>query len=202
MGELKKAKAILDKMIKASPDQALVKGLKHTSRLACDMNSDAVSQKKHAKIALPKKTLLEILRKACYAPHPETRVGKLNLSQEIFATHDRETNVIISPKARIDITGDVSIGAWTMIGEGTKILTHDHYHEGPDKPLLLVQEEKGVKWKSLMIGKDVWLHGCTVLYQVTDIPEGVVVGAGAVLTKNPGPYEIWAGNPARKVGER
>ncbi|MBW1750927.1 MAG: hypothetical protein JRJ37_09570 [Deltaproteobacteria bacterium] len=40
------------------------------------------------------------------------------------------------------------------------------------------------------------------MYQVTHIPNGVVIGAGSVLTKNPGPYEIWAGNPARKIGMR
>ncbi len=28
-----------------------------------------------------------------------------------------------------------------------------------------------------------------------------VLGAGSVLTKNIPPYEIWAGNPARKIGE-
>jgi acetyltransferase-like isoleucine patch superfamily enzyme len=41
-----------------------------------------------------------------------------------------------------------------------------------------------------------------VLYQATHLPDGFVLGAGSVLTKNPGPFEIWAGNPARKVGER
>jgi len=30
----------------------------------------------------------------------------------------------------------------------------------------------------------------------------VVLGGGSVLTRNPDPYEIWAGNPARKIGER
>jgi acetyltransferase-like isoleucine patch superfamily enzyme len=40
------------------------------------------------------------------------------------------------------------------------------------------------------------------LYQVTRIPDGFVLGAGSVLTKNPGPYEIWAGAPAKKVGYR
>lgn len=34
------------------------------------------------------------------------------------------------------------------------------------------------------------------------IGRGTVVGAGAVLTKSTGEYEIWAGVPARKVGER
>jgi serine acetyltransferase len=34
------------------------------------------------------------------------------------------------------------------------------------------------------------------------IGEGAVIGAGAVVTKNVGPYAIVAGNPARKIGER
>ena len=42
----------------------------------------------------------------------------------------------------------------------------------------------------------------TALYQATHIPDGVVLGAGSVLTKNPGPYEIWAGIPARKIDTR
>ena len=28
------------------------------------------------------------------------------------------------------------------------------------------------------------------------------LGAGSVLTKNPGPYEIWAGVPAARIAER
>ncbi len=153
-------------------------------------------------LAMAKQTLFNVLKSVCYLPHPEVRRGRLNLNNEIFTTDSREANVIISPGARLDMTGDISIGPWTMIGDRTIIYTHDHYHEGRDKPLLLLQEEKGVKWKNKIIGKDVWFHGCTILYQVTRIPDGVVVGAGAVLTTNPGPYEIWAGNPAKKIGER
>lgn len=136
--------------------------------------------------------LADVARRVCYAPHPEVHIGELQLLS---------SNMVISPGARIDVTGSVTIGELSMIGEGTKLLTHDHYHEGRI-PLLLLQEKKGVKWGNKMIGRDVWLHGCIVLYQVTHIPDGVVVGAGSVLTKNPGPYEIWGGNPARKIGER
>jgi acetyltransferase-like isoleucine patch superfamily enzyme len=58
-------------------------------------------------------------------------------------------------------------------------------------------------WQDKYIGADVWIHdGSIVLYQVTHIPDGVVLGAGSVLTKNPGPYEIWAGIPAVKIAER
>ena len=169
---------------------------------ALSMGKAASAGPQGARLALSRHALVEILKRACYLPHPETRVGRLHLSGDIFATPDRETNVVISPNCRIDLTGDVNLGPWTMIGEGTRILTHDHYHDGTERPLLLVQEEKGVKWQDLTIGRDVWLHGCTVLSQVTRIPDGAVVGAGAVLTKNPGPYEIWAGNPARKIGRR
>ena len=126
--------------------------------------------------------LFKVLKRTCYLPHPEVRKGRLNLKNDIFETPDRETNVIISPGACLDMTGDITIDAWTMIGDRTIIYTHDHFHEGRDQPLLLLQEEKGVKWKKKVIGKDVWLHGCTILYQVTHIPDGVVVGAGSVLT--------------------
>lgn len=154
------------------------------------------------KLALSRLALSEIVNRVCYFPHPEIRKGTLHLKREAFESLDRECNVLISPGARLDLTGDIAIGAWTMIGEGTVILTHDHFHEGRGTPLLKLQEERGIKWGSKTIGRDVWLHGCTVLYQVSEIPDGVVVGAGAVLTRNPKPYEIWAGNPARKVGER
>jgi serine O-acetyltransferase len=36
----------------------------------------------------------------------------------------------------------------------------------------------------------------------TTIGRGSIVGANAVVTKSTGEWEIWAGNPARKVGER
>ena len=40
-----------------------------------------------------------------------------------------------------------------------------------------------------------------VLKDVT-IGLGAVVGAGAVVTKSVPAYEIWAGVPARKIGQR
>ena len=56
--------------------------------------------------------------------------------------------------------------------------------------------------KALEIGNDVWLAaGVQVLRGVT-IGSGAVVGGGATVTKSVPPYEIWAGVPARKIGQR
>lgn len=43
--------------------------------------------------------------------------------------------------------------------------------------------------------------GVTVLSGIT-IGVGAVVGAGSVVTHDIPPYEIWAGNPAKKIRNR
>ena len=56
--------------------------------------------------------------------------------------------------------------------------------------------------KKITISSDVWIGaGVTVLSGVT-IGVGSVVGAGSVVTHDIPPYEIWAGNPAKKIRNR
>lgn len=151
---------------------------------------------------LTKAQLQEALDQAVRHPHKHVHGGELVLAPEIYTSPDRETNILISRFALIDCTGSIRIGPWCNIAARSRIYTHDHIHLGK-KPLLATEEEHGVLWQDKYIGSDVWIaDGALVLYQVTHIPDGVIVGAGSVLTKNPGPYEIWAGNPARKIGER
>lgn len=142
------------------------------------------------------------LARAVRHPHKHVHRGQLVLAPEIYRTPGLETNLVVSPFCILDCTGSIRIGPWCNIGHRCRIYTHDTIHLGR-KPLAQVELEHGVLWQDKFIGADVWIHdGAIVLYQVTVIPDGVVIGAGAVLTRNPGPYEIWAGNPARKIGER
>lgn len=151
---------------------------------------------------LTKAELAEAVAQARRYPHKHIHKGELIFSPEVYQTPGRETNVLISRFSLLDCTGSIRIGPWCNISARCRVYTHDHIHKGR-KPLLAVEEEYGVVWQDKEIGSDVWIHdGAIVLYQVSCIPDGVVVGAGAVLTRNPAPYEIWAGNPARCIGVR
>lgn len=53
-----------------------------------------------------------------------------------------------------------------------------------------------------VIGNDVWVCVPSIVKSGVHIADGAVIGAGSVLTKDVGPYEIWAGNPARFIRKR
>lgn len=60
-------------------------------------------------------------------------------------------------------------------------------------------------FEGIVINDDVILSpGCKVLCKagILQVGRGTVVGANAVLLESTGEWEIWAGMPARKVGER
>ena len=56
--------------------------------------------------------------------------------------------------------------------------------------------------RDVTIGDDVWLGAGAILLPGTIVADGAVIGAGSVVIDSIGQYEIWAGNPARKIGER
>ena len=61
------------------------------------------------------------------------------------------------------------------------------------------------KWdstKRTKIGNDVWIGDSSVILKGLSIGNGSIVGAGSVVTKNIGNYEIFAGNPAKKIKNR
>lgn len=144
----------------------------------------------------------QAVAKAVRHPHKKVHQGRLIIDPAVYATAGLETNLVISPFAILDCTGSIRIGPWCNIGPRTRIYTHDTIHLGR-RPLAGIENQLGVAWQDKYIGNDVWIHdGSIVLYQATILPDGFVLGAGSVLTRNPGAFEIWAGNPAGKIGER
>jgi len=146
--------------------------------------------------------LEQSLKECRRRPHSNINKGKLIFSPAVFNTVGSETNVVISRFAILDNTGSIHIGPWCMIGARARIYTHDHCHQGHE-PLLAIQEKHGVFFQDKYIGSDVWIHeNAIVLYQASILPDGFILGAGSVLTKNPGAYEIWGGVPAKKIADR
>ena len=56
--------------------------------------------------------------------------------------------------------------------------------------------------KPLLLGNDVWIGANAVVMRGVQVGDGAVIGGGAVVTHDVSPYEIWAGCPARKIGQR
>lgn len=57
-------------------------------------------------------------------------------------------------------------------------------------------------YKRTKIGNDVWIGNNVLIKSGVSIGDGAVIGMGSVVTKDVGSYEIWAGDPAKKIRNR
>ncbi len=95
-------------------------------------------------------------------------------------------------------TGSITVGHDALIASGCRFIDHDHdiVREGE------AMNKRPNRTVPIALGNDVWLGVNVVVLKGVTIGDGAVVGAGAVVTKSIPAYEIWAGVPARKIGER
>jgi acetyltransferase-like isoleucine patch superfamily enzyme len=121
--------------------------------------------------------------------HKEIRCGKLI----------KTPSTIIRYSASLDLTGDIIIGKYSEISHEVRIFTHKHKWNHSKERRAKIQKVIPV---NLIIGEDVFIGVGTIIIGVESIGDGAVIGAGSVLTKNVPSYEIWAGNPAKKIGIR
>jgi acetyltransferase-like isoleucine patch superfamily enzyme len=54
----------------------------------------------------------------------------------------------------------------------------------------------------IVIGNDVWIGDRATIMSGVIIGDGAVIAANAHVGKDVGPYEVWGGNPARKIRDR
>lgn len=91
----------------------------------------------------------------------------------------------------------VSLGNDCLIGAGTRFIDHDHNISGLG-PLPKIEGPCA----PIHVRDHVWIGANVVVLKGVEIGQGAVVAAGAVVTKNIPPNEIWGGVPAKKIGER
>lgn len=151
---------------------------------------------------------LQLLRNCCYKIILK-HMGKKNvLSSKIlfYVPHGLPMASVavgdyvrISEQVTIDCSSKVVIGDNVWISEHSRILNHEHRIQGRQW-----KESKAVDvTEGLEIGEDAWIgSNVIILPQVTRIGTGAIIGAGSVVTKNVEDYDIVAGNPAKKIGQR
>ena len=87
----------------------------------------------------------------------------------------------------VQIGNDVMIAPNVVIAGG--------YH-GMDRSGIPMVFQKGVSKGPVIIGNDVWIGANSIILSNITIGDGVVVGAGSVVTKDIPDYAVVTGNPA------
>ena len=109
-----------------------------------------------------------------------------------------EDDVDLAKDVLITTAGGVFIGARTLIGYRTQVLSANHRIP----PVGARIPVSGDVYAQVTIGKDVWIGANCVIAPGATIGEGAVVGAGSVVTKSVEPHSIVGGVPAKLIRMR
>lgn len=106
-------------------------------------------------------------------------------------------NVFIGMGCEFNIRKKITIGNDCLVASGCKFIDHDH----GIMPNQLMRLQAGPE-SPIIIGNNVWLGANVIVLKGVNIFEGAIIAAGAVVNKSVPANEIWAGVPAKKIGER
>jgi len=106
----------------------------------------------------------------------------------------------INPGCVLYSGNGLHMGNYVLLAAGVLIMPTNHAFERRGIPIRkqgFAPSKGGVK-----IGNDVWIGANTVVLDGAVIEDGAIIGAGSVVLGNIPAFEIWAGVPARKIGDR
>jgi acetyltransferase-like isoleucine patch superfamily enzyme len=93
----------------------------------------------------------------------------------------------------------IAIGKGCLISQFCSLVAANHRI---DRQTPIQQNPCDQQKVNIDIGDDVWLGAGVAIMPAVVIGNGAVIGANSVVTKSIPEYEIWAGSPAGKIGER
>jgi maltose O-acetyltransferase len=97
------------------------------------------------------------------------------------------------------VYGEVTIGNDVMMGPDVIILTQNHRFDRVDVPMKSQGHNPPIP---VIIGDDVWIGTRAIILAGVTVGKGVIIGAGAVVTKDVPDYAIVGGNPAKVIRYR
>ena len=107
---------------------------------------------------------------------------------------------------------DVTIGAFCSISDAVVVGGAEHpvrfvstspvFHEGRNCLGANFSKHAYPRGGHTQVGNDVWIGYGAMLKAGVTVGDGAVIGMGSVVTRDIPPYEIWAGNPARRIRAR
>jgi len=107
-------------------------------------------------------------------------------------------HVVVSAYTIINASGTVTIGDYSLLGYGCKVLSANHtIPQGHD-----LIWGAGHDHKPVVIEKGAWVGAHVIVLPGVTVGEGAVVGAGAVVTRDVEPFSIVAGVPAKHIRYR
>jgi acetyltransferase-like isoleucine patch superfamily enzyme len=95
--------------------------------------------------------------------------------------------------------GSITIGRHCLISQFCTLVASNH---GTERLAPIQGQSPDPGRRDVQLGDDVWLGAGVVVTPGVTIGNGAVIGANAVVTYDVPDYEIWAGVPARRIGER
>lgn len=106
-------------------------------------------------------------------------------------------NVFIGNLTEFNISKKITVGDNCLIASGCKFVDHSHGF----KLDMLINSQKGSR-EEIIIESDVWLGCNAIILEGVKIGQGAIIGASSLVNKSIPANEIWAGIPAKKIGER
>lgn len=106
-------------------------------------------------------------------------------------------NVFIGRSVEFNCSGEIMIGDNCLIASSVVFVDSGHIF---DK--LMNINNQPIQIKNIIVEEDVWIGSGAIILKGVVIGRGSIVGANSVVNKLIPPYEIWAGCPAKKIGER
>ncbi len=86
-----------------------------------------------------------------------------------------------------------------MMGPEVMIFTSNHRFDRIDIPMICQEREEP---KKVVIGDDVWIGARVIILSGVRVGNGVVIGAGSVVTHDVPDYAVVCGVPAKVIRYR